>query len=295
MSTTTAYYKLRQKVKDSKFSIDELENYNLLLQAGEKEFQLVVVDSKTHRCLLLEHYDLFGIETEEDYLEILEGLFRDHHLLMAGFWSGVKLSVKNQKFSLVPASLFDKEKLGAYLRLSCRIDESQDRLFYYKHIKTHAVTVFAANARLIDWLNQRYPNLGLEVMHHVCAFTEGILQYEDHSSQQDVFLLLENNVLSAVVTNGRKLQYCNLFNCRDEKDFVRYVMLLFQELLLDRNNTKTLLWGSIDSQSPYFHALYPYIRNLSFGGRPKFIRFNYQFDEVPDHQFFDLYSIYVCE
>ncbi len=295
LGTTTAYYKLRQKIKDSKFSIDELDHYNLLLQAGEQEFQLIIVDSKTHRCLLLEHYDLFGIETEEDYLEILEGLFRDHHLLMAGFWNGVKLSVKNQKFSLVPASLFDKEKLGSYLRLSCRIDENNDRLFYYKHSKTHAVTVFAASARLIDWLNGRYPNLGLQVLHHVSALTEGILQYEDHSSQKDVFLMLENNVLSAVVTEGRKLEYCNLFSCRDEKDFVRYVMLLFQQLQLDRSNTKTLLWGNIDTQSPYFQELYPYIRNLSFGGRPKFIRFNYQFDEVLDHQFFDLYSIYVCE
>lgn len=295
MNTTEAYYKLRQKIKDSKFDIDQLDQYNLLLQAGDQEFQLIIVDSKSHRCLLLEHYDLFGIETEEDYLQILEALFRDHHLLMAGFWNGVKLSVKNQKFCLVPASLFEKEKLGAYLRLSCHIDEQRENLFYYKHSKTNAVTVFAANARLIDWLHQRYPNLHLQVLHHTCAFTEGILQYEDHSSQQDLFLLLENNVMTAVLTNNRRLEYCNMFYCRNEQEFVRYVMLIFQQLQLDRNSTKTLLWGSIDTQSSYFTALAPYLRNISFGGRPKFIRFSYMFDDIADHRFFDLYSIYVCE
>lgn len=295
MNTATEHFKLREKVKDSKFSIDQLEHYYLLLQAGEREFQLIIVDSASNRCLLLENYDLFGTETEEDYLNTLEGLFRDHHLLMAGFWKGVKLCIKNQKFSLVPASLFDKEKLGAYLRLSCQINETQDRLLYYKHIKTHAVTVFAANARLVDWLNDRYPNLRLQIIHHTSALVEGLLQYEDHSSQQDVFLLLENNMLSAVVTKDKKLEYCNLFNCRNEQDFVRYVMLIFQQLKLDRNTIKTILWGNIDSGSSWFKELYPYIRNLSFGGRPGFIRFNFMFDEIPDHRFFDLYSIYVCE
>lgn len=295
MSTATAKYILRQKIKDPKFSIDQLEHYNLLLQAGQREFQLIVVDSKSHRCLLLEHYDLIGTETEENYLSILEDLFQDHHLLMAAFWNEVKLSVKNQKFCLVPASLFEKEKLGAYLRLNCQINEEQDELLYYKHIKTSAVGVFAANAKLINWLNERYPNLRIQILHHSSALTEGLLHYEDHSSQQDVFLLLENKILSAVVIDGLKLQYCNLFDCRDEKDFVRYIMLIFQQLQLDRNTTKTILWGDLDTNSSWFHELYPYIRNLSFGSRPKFVRFNYMFDEVQDHRYFDLYSIYVCE
>lgn len=296
MNTAAAHFKLREKIKDnSKFSIDDLDNYYLLLQASEREFQLLIVDSISHRCLLLEHYDIFGTETEDDYINTLETLFRDHHLLMAGFWKGVKLSIKNQKFSLVPASLFNKEKLGAYLGLSCQIDEVNDRLLYYKHSKTNAVSVFAANDRLISWLNERYPNLGLQVLHHTSTFTEGLLQYEDLSSQQDVFLLLENNVLSAVVINDRKLEYCNLFHCRNEQEFLRFVLLIFQQLKLDQNSTKTIIWGDMDLNSSWFKALYPYIRNLSFGSRPSFVRFNYMFDEIPDHRFFDLYSIYVCE
>lgn len=295
MSTEAAYYKLRQKIKDSKFSIEDLEHYNLLLQAGEHEFQLIIVDSKSSRCILLEHYDLYGTETEDDYISLLESLFRDHHLLMAGFWNSVKLSVKNQKFSLVPASLFDKEKKSEYLRLCCQFDESREQVLYYKHIKTNVVTVYAANARLIDWLNNRYPNLKLQVLHHTSAFTEGILHYDDHSSRQDVFLMLENKVLSVVVTKGRKLEFCNLFNCNTEQDFVRYVMLVFQQLSLDPNTNKAILWGNLDASSSWFRELYPYIRNLSFGNRPRFVNFNYMFDEVPDHRFFDLYSIYVCD
>ena len=295
MDTATAQYKLRQKIKDNKFSIDDLEHYYLLLQAGEREFQLIVVDSVSHRCLLLEHYDLSGTESEDRYIDTLESLFRDHHLLMAGFWKGVKLCIKNQKFCHVPASLFDKDRLDVYLKLNCRIDESSDRLLYYRHIKTNAVTVFAANARLTDWLNNRYPNLGLQILHHTNAFTEGLLQYKDLSSRQDVFLLLESNMLTVVVTNNRNLEYCNLFDCKNEQDFLRYVMLIFQQLKLDRDDTKTLLWGDVDSKSEWFKILYPYIRNLSFGSRPGFIKFGYVFDEIPEHRFFDLYSTYVCE
>jgi hypothetical protein len=34
-----------------------------------------------------------------------------------------------------------------------------------------------------------------------------------------------------------------------------------------------------------------YIRNVSFGNRPRHITFGYLFDEVQDHHFFDLFSI----
>jgi len=72
-------------------------------------------------------------------------------------------------------------------------------------------------------------------------------------------------------------------------------MLVFKEFGLSQRNQKVILWGNINQQSPHFELLNKYIGNLSFGSKPSYLKFNYVFDDIPDHQQFDLFSIFLCE
>ncbi|EMR02692.1 DUF3822 family protein [Cesiribacter andamanensis] len=294
MKKASPYYSPDLKIKDPRFSIDDLQDYSLLLQAGEREFQLAVIDTKSNRCLLLEHYNLFDFSSEEEHQRLIENLFEDHHLLMAGFWHSVRFSVKNLRFSLIPAALFDKEQSAAYLRLTSPLPAT-DSILYYRHLKNSIITVFGAEQRFMEWLSRRYPNLKIQVIHHISAFTEGVLHSSDHSSGQDVFLLLENGLLSVLITQGNKLQYANLFRCQEPADFLRYLMMVLKQFGLDQTSTKIQLWGNVPPDSPWFRAVKPYLGNLSFGSRPPFLSFHYMFDEAADQRFFDLFSLYLCE
>lgn len=294
MNGTAAYYTSDLKIKDTRFSIDFLQDYSLLLQAGDTEFQLAVVDTKSNRCLLLEQYTFHQVTSVDEYQKLIEGLFDDHHLLMAGFWNTVRFSVKNTRFSLVPAALFDTEQLPAYLRLTSPVLPT-DSLLYYKHLKNNLVTVFAAESILQEWLNKRYANLKVQIVHHLSAFVEGVLHHPDHSSQRDLFLLLENGMLSVVISNQGKLDYANMFYCKAPADLLRYLMMIIQHFGLDQATTKILLWGNITADSAWFTELKPYFGNISFGGRPRFLSFSYMFDEVPEPRFFDLLNLYLCE
>ncbi|MEQ9168968.1 MAG: DUF3822 family protein, partial [Fulvivirga sp.] len=122
MNTTTAGYKLIKKIKDAKFDVDQIHQYNLLLQVGVRDLQVSIIDSSSNRTLLLEDYVLASVKTYKELQSNLESLFADHHLLMAGFWKTVKVSIKNNKFSLVPSSLFVKEAMVDYLRLNAKIN-----------------------------------------------------------------------------------------------------------------------------------------------------------------------------
>ena len=66
---------------------------------------------------------------------------------------------------------------------------------------------------------------------------------------------------------------------------------------LNRNQktSDVVLWGYIGKQSPHYNEFYKYIKNISFGDRPGYLKFGYMFDEVQDHHFFDLYSMHVCD
>ncbi|WP_224996500.1 DUF3822 family protein [Cesiribacter sp. SM1] len=294
MNAISASYSLDLKIKDTRFSIDNLQDYSLLLQAGEREFQLAVIDTKTSRCLLLEQYNFNKVSSAQEYQKLIESLFEDHHLLMAGFWHSVKFSVKNSFFSLIPAALFDKEQLPTYLRLTTP-QLALNRPLYYKHLKNSIVTVFAAEQALLDWLNKRYANLKVQVLHHISAFVEGILHNPDHSSQREIFLLLENGILSVVITHETKLQYASVFRCGTPADLLRYLMMVIQHFQLDQHTTKIQLWGNVDASSAWFKEIQPYFGNLSFGGRPRYLSFGYVFDEVPEARFYDLLSQHLCE
>ena len=68
-------------------------------------------------------------------------------------------------------------------------------------------------------------------------------------------------------------------------------LLLFQELSLQQDRTNITFWGNIDANSKFVSLLRKYVRNISFGKRPYAISFGYEFDDVPEHQFFDLFNI----
>ena len=294
MKGNDAYYSLDLKIKDTRFSIDDLHEYSLLLQAGEREFQLAVVDTKTNRCLLLEHYNLHNISRDGDYLKLIEALFADHHLLMAGFWHSVKFSIKNSQFSLIPTALFDKDQLKAYLRLTSPVSASES-LLYYRHLKNNLVTVFAADQSLLNWLQKRYPNLKVQVLHHISAFAEGILHQTDPSSQREMYVLQENDRLSVVLTHQGKLLYANLFRSTAPAELVRYLMMIIKQFELDQANTKVVLRGEISPDSGWYKEIRPFFGKLSFGGRPSYLSFSYMFDEVSEQRFFDLLSLHLCE
>lgn len=294
MKQTTAYYSVDLRIKDTRFSIDFLQDYSLLLQAGEHEFQLAVVDTKSNRCLLLEHYNLLDVGSQEEYQKLIEALFDDHHLLMAGFWHSVKFGIKNTRFSLVPTALFDKDQLPAYLRLTSP-QLADDSPKYYRHFKHNLVTVFAAEQGLLDWLSRRYANLKVQFLHHISAFVEGVLSLPDQDSQRSLFLLLEHGYLSVAIAQQGRLEYANIFKCNAPADLLRYLMMIVKHFNLDQASSRILFWGNITADSAWYKEIRPYFGNLSFGGRPRIMSFNYMFDEVPDQRFFDLLSQHLCE
>ena len=98
MQTAAATYKLIKKVKDDRFDEDHLQQYDLLIQTGPKDFQVAVIDTKDNRVLILEDYAMGNVQSNTELLQTLKDLFDAHALLKAGFWKSVKIAIKNNKF-----------------------------------------------------------------------------------------------------------------------------------------------------------------------------------------------------
>lgn len=288
-------YKLIKNVKDEKFSIDRIDSYTLILQIGIRDFQVAVVDEADNRCLLMEDYVLAPLKSMDEVINALKVIFEAHQILHVGFWKSVKVSVKNQKFSHVPSSLFLSEACEDYLKINCKIDPEGEVFLSYKSLKSEVVTVFAVDKSLYGWLKELYPNSRVDFVHQSAALIEGILEYSTSHKNISMYLYIDRFKMHIVTLKGKSLEYYNQFTIKQFSDYIKYIMLVLKGLRHDQNKSNVVLWGYIGKQSPHYNEFYKFIKTISFGDRPDFLRFGFVFDELQDHHFFDLYNVYLCD
>lgn len=290
----TSTYKLIKRVKDTKFTIDELDHYSLVMQVGIYDVQFAVVDAQDNQCMGLEDYRLEGVHTVNGRLRLIKEILDNHEYLTAGFWKDVKLCLKSHKFSLVPANMFVPENAADYLALNSEIKTAFEEVNYYKQISVDTVNVFAAETKLCRWIESIYKKKKVHIIHQGSALIEGVLKHADHVEEKGMYCFVDRGILHVIVTEDSKLLYYNQFAARKKQDFLKYIMLVMNELNMDNKRSHVFMWGFIKPGSDEISLLKKYIRNISFGSKPSFLRFNYQYDEVEDHQYFDVMSGYLC-
>ena len=293
--TNVSGYKLNKKVKDDTFNVDLISNYTLSLQISPNLFRVCVTDGEKNRCLLLEDYSFSSIYGADQIIEKLTEIYDDHHVLKAGYWKSVKLALKTPNFSLVPNSLFDKDFAKDYLNLNCSIKEEAEEVLYYHQNSTDVVNIFSADKKVLDWFIAAYPAKTIKVIHHTCPLIEGVLFNRNHKQEKSMFLYVEKNQVTILITKSKTLEFCNSFYFSSPDDFVYYVMFVVEQLKFNPDSNPVTVWGEIMPDSEMYKKLFKYIRNVNFGNKPSSLYFGYNFDEIFDHSFFDLYSMHLCE
>lgn len=295
MDTATAEYTLIKRIKDEKFSVDNLHQYALCLQVGIRDFQVCVIDSQSNRIVLFEDFRLENVKTVNTRLKALRIIFDNHHVLKAGFWSSIKISIKTHKFTLVPVNHFVAESASDYLAVNSEIKTKIEQVAIYRHLSSDAINIYACDKRLMAWLKSVYPNIKIQFTHQGSAFIEGIFRHDDHPHDKTMYCLVDRGILHVVVNDRQKLVYYNQFAVRKSDEYLKYIMLVFKELRLNPKTSNVIVWGTLKPQSKHINLLKKYIRNIAYGSRPKYLKYSFQFDEIADHQYFDAFSIYLCD
>ncbi len=245
--------------------------------------------------MLVEDYRLHNITTINNRLEALRQITEKHPVLGSNLWDSIKISFKSHKFSLVPAAYFLPEASSDYLALNAEIKTKVEEVYYYKHIASSAVNIFACDKKIISWAKSQYQQKSVQVVHQGSALIEGILKYDDHSHEKTMFCFVDQGILHVAVSQKQQLQYYNQFAVRKSEDFLKYVMMVFKEIKMSPKTSNLIIWGAIKNGAPHVDLLKKYIRNISLGSKPNFLKFGTEFEEVEDHRYFDIYSIFLCE
>jgi hypothetical protein len=293
LQTTALNYKLIKKVRDERFDEEYIHLYHLLVNIGTRDFQLAVIDPKDNIVLLLEDFVLPNITSNEELLQLLDQLFDSHAILKAGFWNKIKIAFKNQKFVQVPKALFAPEAMHEYLKFNAQIDPSKEDYLSCDNDLADAVTVFALNKDLKQWVDGVYPNNRPLYLHQSSALIEGVMAEARHRQDSPLYIYVDRFKLHILACKGERLLYYNQFSIKEFSDYVKYIMLVMKSLNMDQQTSEVVLWGYVGKNSPHYNEFYKYINNVTFGGRPSKLKFGFPFDEVQDHHFFDLFGIHL--
>jgi Protein of unknown function (DUF3822) len=293
LQSTAVGYKLIKKIRDDRFDEDNIHQYDLLIQFGVRDLQIGIVDCTDNRVLFFEDYVLGDLSSHEELLDLFRLLFESHPLLQAGFWKSVKISLKNSKYAQVPAVLFMEESASDYLKFNALIEPEKENIIHCHNSRVDAVTVFAIQKDLYAWLNSLYVNSKAVLVHQSSAIIEGIMDQVSLQETGKLYIYVDRFKLHIISINEGKLIYYNQFAIKQFSDYVKYIMLVLKGLGMDQHTSEIVLWGYIGKNSPHYQEFVKYIKNISFGKRPSFLKFGYIFDEIQEHHFYDLFSVHL--
>lgn len=292
MSAIATRHKLIKRIKDEKFDEEKLQQYTLLAQVGAKDVQTAVVDSEDDRLIFFEDYVLSDVNSPQEQTAAVIALFESHENLMAGFWKDVKLSIKNNKFIQVPASLYLETAAAEYLSFNAAFDPAKETTLTCRNHRTDAVTVFSAQNDFLSFASKTYASSRVNFFHQSAALIEGVMASEKATGTEPLYVYVDRFKLHILWLKNGKLCYYNQFLIKQFADYAKSIMLVMNAMGLNQETTPVVLWGYIGKNSPHYQEFIKYIRNVSFGDRPKHLKYGYLFDEVQDHHFFDLFSLH---
>ncbi|MBK6263676.1 DUF3822 family protein [Marivirga sp. S37H4] len=284
-------FKQIKKVKDDKFSIEKIEQYCLILQIGSRDLQVSIIDSKTNRVLFLEDYIIDATDNPEDKIELLKSLFDHHHLLMVGFWKEVILCFKTDKFTVVPLSFFSKENARPLLKMNCPVEDS-DSVGYYKINSNDSVNIFTYDKAILQWFRSIYINSKIKVTHQSGMIINSVLKNSPFPDDVVVSLYIDRFYLHAAVSKKDQLLFFNSFKISKFDEYIKFINLVLHEFKMSKTQSLIKVWGYINEESNHFNSLKKHFPTIKIGNRTTVLNFGYKFDEVPEHQYFDVFGNY---
>jgi hypothetical protein len=289
--TKEKVFKTIRKVKDDKFSIEKIEQYCLILEIGERDLQVSIIDIKSNRVLILEDYSLSKTDDEHQKVQVLKALFDEHHLLMVGFWKEVILCFKTPKYCLAPLSYFSKDNARAILKMNCEVEPS-DSVGYYKVNCNDSVNIFTYQKEVLKFIRSIYVNSKIKVTHQSGMLVNAVLFNPPFANENELSLYIDRFYLHAAVSNNGKLLYFNSFKIQKFEEYIRYINLICNEFKILKKEGIIKLWGYIKKDSTHFQELKKNIPAIEIGNRTKKLNFGFKFDEIADHQYFDVFGNY---
>lgn len=283
--------KIDFEIKEENFVQKYTDTYNLSILVGVDRFSFLVSDPQENLLLLRSYALPENIKVLGNIGESIKDIYINDEVLKQSFHQ-VKIAILNQKSTLVPTELFDGEQKEIYLENVVQYPSSDTVSF--DHVRPQGlVNVYAANTQFITQLYGYFP--AAKVRHASTGLLFGNRKIAENRTGRQVFINVREGILQISLFDNKELLFHNSFTYQTSRDFIYYVMLVFDQFGLKPETNTVHISGQIVQDSEIYHLLYRYIRHLEMVPVPSYYKLGKKGNATTPHHYFDLYSLKLCE
>ena len=108
------------------------------------------------------------------------------------------------------------------------------------------------------------------------------------NDKENVYINLENNKLIITIFRKNKLIFNNTYEYQTKEDILYYILFCLEQLKIDRDKVKVLLYGNIREKDETFNLLFEYIRHVSLAKDEKKFTFPANSNFISENEHYTL-------
>ena len=263
-------------IQASTFNIAHYEQYHLAVEIGLRHLSYCIINNKTYN---VEYLNKFIIEND------CFDLINEDEIIKLDFASS-SVVFTDLPSTLIPDELFDKENSKKILELTSNVYDLI-RSDLLSDINTHLI--YTIPDLINDIAFTFFPNAKQKAQQSLLI--EQFIKLDENKN--NAYIYIGENSLNITAFKNGKLLLNNSFDFETKEDILYYTLFAFEQLKLNTETVSTRLYGEIIKGDEKHQLLYEYIRNIKFGSRPHHLNFSSEFNKIPEHQFYGLFSQYI--
>ena len=279
--------KLIREVKNSSYSRGAAADCDLSILLGVDRLSYLVSDERDN-ALLLKDYRLSESAITDAELKpaLQEVLLADADLKLA--YRRTKIALISQYATLIPDRFYQPDKQTTYLA-SAVPDTAMGTLADDLLRQLGVRNVYTYAPFLSDMLGRYFRKP--EIVHSYTPLLLSLRQAFEHQQGKRLYVNVREHIVQIVFMDGDELILCNSYPYQSAEDFIYYVLLVMEQFRLKPESVPVTLSGLLVLESEVYRLLYRYIRHLRFMPTPGYYQYSAEFKTLPEHYYFDLYSL----
>ena len=275
---------------DGSFNKDVSASCTLGLYIDADHLNFHVLDEQQSKYLIF-HRQSFEKTYNFYFLKkAVEKVLEQEELLHLDY-KHVKISLTNGPSTLIPNKLFDENTVDQYLRFNHTLAPSDAvRVDDLKTIESKHI--YTIDKGLLELLQKKLKNPS--IYQAVTPLIESLMSDPKVKVQQSIFVNVHLGQMDVLHIDRGKFSFYNSFDYKTPEDFIFHVLFVCEQLNLNPEKIKVVLFGEVKPKSKVYDVLYKYIRHVEFGNRPTAFNYSAAMAELPEHQYYGAFSLNVC-
>ena len=255
-------------IEAKKFNDSLASNYHLSIEIGEKNFSYCLLNTITLTYEYFKSYEISSVEQPID--EISEIIIQDQ--LITSDFSSQSIAFIGLPTTLIPNEIYTKKEAKTLLDFNIDTD---GEIKSDEVISQAAWLIYSLPKEIVSLIKDAFPNAKVKAQESIL-----IDQYHTlNGDKEEAYIYLNKEKLGVTIFKNKQLIFNNTFDYFSKEDVLYFI---------------TTIFGDITTEDMTFKLLYEYIRNIKLGKRPHNFSFPNEFNNMPNHKHFGLFSQILC-